>query len=73
MSCTSDQVPAAGAVSAIPLRTREAIEAQIRRRVEAERAKLQTHLDLAEEMTLSRTLLPIVNAPHAGEVSHPVT
>ena len=44
MSCTSDQVPAAGTVSAIPLRTREAIEAEIRRRVEAERSKLQTHL-----------------------------
>jgi predicted nucleotide-binding protein (sugar kinase/HSP70/actin superfamily) len=44
MSCTSDQVPASGTVSAIPLRTREAIEAEIRRRVEAERAKLQTHL-----------------------------
>jgi predicted nucleotide-binding protein (sugar kinase/HSP70/actin superfamily) len=42
MSCANG--PASGTVSAIPLRTREAIEGEIRRRVEAERAKLQASL-----------------------------
>jgi predicted nucleotide-binding protein (sugar kinase/HSP70/actin superfamily) len=41
MSCTSTDV---SSPSAIPLRTREAIEAEIRRQVEAERARLKARL-----------------------------
>jgi predicted nucleotide-binding protein (sugar kinase/HSP70/actin superfamily) len=45
MSCATDQRESSlGPLSAIPLRTREAIEAEVRRRVEAERAGLQARL-----------------------------
>src|SRR5919201_6583815 len=40
MSCASDQMHASGSVSSIPLRTREAIEAEIQRRVAAERDRV---------------------------------
>jgi predicted nucleotide-binding protein (sugar kinase/HSP70/actin superfamily) len=57
-------------------RTIAEYEQQLREQLlrEAELAALaERQQELAEEMKLSRTLLPIVNAPHAGEVSHPVT
>lgn len=41
MSCARDRLPTSSPASVIPLRTREAIEAEIRRRVEAERARLR--------------------------------
>jgi hypothetical protein len=44
MSCASDQVRSSRTTSAIPIRTREAIEEEVRRRVEAERANLRARL-----------------------------
>lgn len=44
MSCASDRLHPSSTASVIPLRTREAIEAEVRRRVEEERARLQTRV-----------------------------
>src|SRR5262245_28229628 len=42
MSCSNHQLHTPVAESTIPLRTREAIEAEVRRRVDAERERLKT-------------------------------
>jgi predicted nucleotide-binding protein (sugar kinase/HSP70/actin superfamily) len=44
MSCASGRLCQSSPASVIPLRTREAIEAEVRRRVEEERARLQTRV-----------------------------
>ena len=56
MSCASDRLHPSTPASVIPLRTREAIEAEVRRRVAEERARLQTRVATRRSLDLLHAL-----------------